>query len=211
MMNSNPEALTTTAPSACASARTACRHGARSALRESLADDHPVATLLDEHQAILGMLARLYALVSAGRDARPSRDCLVEIEALASRLIAVEPHHRREEQVLFPALEAHGVHGPPEVMVAEHVRLRALKHALHELVRRQLAGEDKRWAETRVTAETLIEMLRAHIAKEDGVLYPLALRVLGGPEAWAELRRRCDAIGYCCSRPGASSAAGPPR
>ena len=187
--------------------RTACQHGQHDApgvLRASLADDHPVATLLDEHQVILGHLRRVEELVSAARDTRPSRNILEELQHLASRLIGVEPHHQREERVLFPALEEHGVHGPPAVMAHEHVRLRALKHALADLVRRQLAGEEKVWAETRVTAETLVEVLRAHIAKEDGVLYPLALRVLADPAQWAEIRRRCDAIGYCCSHGGAT-------
>jgi hypothetical protein len=51
-------------------------------------------------------------------------------------------------------------------------------------------------------------MLREHIAKEDGVLYPLALRVIREPSTWAELRARCDAIGYCCPRAGSSLADG---
>ncbi len=200
-----PMRATPTAPTCTETA--ACRHGPQSsssALRASLPDEHPVATLLDEHQVILGHLARLEELVSAGRDARPDGSGLEQLERLAAHLIGAEPHHQREEQVLFPALQEHGVHGPPEAMASEHVRLRALKHALAELLRRQLAGEEKLWGETRATAETLIEMLRAHIAKEDGVLFPLALRVLREPALWAELRRRCDAIGYCCSRAGAS-------
>lgn len=194
-----------------APARTACQHGqpgSSGALRSSLPDEHPVATLLDEHQMILGHLAQLEELVSDGCDARPARAALEQLERLASHLIGVEPHHQREEQVLFPALQECGVHGPPEVMTSEHVRLRALKHALADLLRRQLAGEEKLWAETRATAETLIGMLREHIAKEDGVLYPLALRVLREPAVWAELRARCDAIGYCCSRPAPSPADG---
>lgn len=184
---------------------TPCRHAVPagpSAVRASLADDHPIATLLDEHQAILAKLARLVELV--GRTDVPERGGLEELAALAVHLIGVEPHHRREEQVLFPALEERGIHGPPEMMAFEHVRLRAMKHALRDLAELLLEGDRGLWPEARATAETLAQLLRAHIAKEDDILYPLALRVIRDPAVWAELRRRCDAIGYCCTHPGRS-------
>jgi hemerythrin-like domain-containing protein len=172
-------------------------------LRASLPDDHPVATMLDEHQAILGMLERLARLTAASASgARPARSELEELERVAEGLIGAEPHHQREEQVLFPALQERGVHGPPEAMASEHVRLRALKHTVHDLVRRMLSGSEDLWPQARAAAESLIEMLRSHIAKEDGVLYPMALRVIREPAVWAGLRRRCDAIGYCCHTAG---------
>lgn len=181
-----------------------CQHAspaASSALRASLPDDHPVATMLDEHQTILARLERLAGLCAA--PGAPARAELEELGQLAEHLIGAEPHHQREEQVLFPALQERGVHGPPEVMISEHVRLRELKHALQGLARQVLAGERGRWTELQATAEALVEMLGEHIAKEDGILYPLALRVIE-PGVWAELRVRCDAIGYCCPRAGAS-------
>jgi hypothetical protein len=49
-------------------------------------------------------------------------------------------------------------------------------------------------------ARALVGMLREHIAKEDNVLYPMAVRVIRDPAVWAELRRRCDEIGYCALR-----------
>jgi hypothetical protein len=187
---------------ACAGAWTPCREGGPSgavALRASLPDEHPVATLLDEHQVILSHLARLAELTAASTLPEPRAD-LEELAQLASRLIGAEPHHRREEEVLFPALQERGIHGPPEAMAFEHVGLRALKHELHEGAGRLLAGDPGAWPDVRITAATLIETLRAHIAKEDNVLYPLALRVIRDAAVWAELRRRCDAIGYCCGR-----------
>lgn len=203
-----------TSPDRNANPRSACQHAGQpgsGALRASLSDEHPLATLLDEHQVILSHLARLAELTLApALVTAPAlrRAVLEELLRLATKLIGVEPHHQREEQVLFPALEERGIHGPPEAMAAEHVRLRALKHALHDQARRLLAGGESLWPETCATAETLIEMLRAHIAKEDGVLYPLALRVIHEPSVWAELRRRCDAIGYCCPRAAAAACQG---
>lgn len=184
---------------------TSCQHACQpgsGTLRASLSDDHPVAVLLDEHQVILSHLARLAELTAS--PTVPERAELEQLTLLAARLIGVEPHHQREEQVLFPALQERGIHGPPEAMASEHVSLRALKHALDYHARRLLAGNRSAWPDARATAETLIEMLRAHIAKEDGVLYPLALRAIDDPSVWAELRRRCDEIGYCCTRASGS-------
>jgi len=197
-----------TAPdrSTTASAGAACQHACQpgsGTLRASLPDEHPIATFLDEHQVILSHLERL-AELTAAPTAPQQRAELEELARLASRLIGVEPHHQREEQVLFPALQELGIHGPTEAMASEHVRLRVLKHALDDLARRLLSGDRRAWPDARVTAEALVEMLRAHIAKEDGVLYPLALRVIHA-SAWAELRRRCDAIGYCCQVAGSQA------
>jgi len=185
---------------ASAGARSACQHACQpgpGALRASLPDGHPIATFLDEHQAILACLERL-AEIAAAPSVPERRAGLEELARLASHLIGVEPHHQREEQVLFPAMQERGIHGPPEVMASEHVRLRALKHALADFARRLLAGDRSAWHDAQATAEALIQMLRAHIAKEDGVLYPLALQAIHEPSVWADLRRRCDAIGYCC-------------
>jgi hemerythrin-like domain-containing protein len=155
-----------------------------------------IATLLDEHQGMLTRLDRLAALVApaAGSD----RAGLEEIRDLAAALIGAEPHHRREELVLFPALMERGVHGPPEVMAAEHVELRERKRALHDAAQRMLADGSENWSTIRTRARALIDFLRQHISKEDGVLFPMALQAIHEPSAWAELRRRCDAIGYCC-------------
>lgn len=97
--------------SASASARTACQHACQpgsGALRASLPDEHPIATFLDEHQVILSHLRRLAELTAA--PTVPERRAeLEELAHLASRLIGVEPHHQREEKVLFPALQERGI------------------------------------------------------------------------------------------------------
>lgn len=182
----------------------ACQHALHAVpigLRAGLPDEHPIARMLDEHQVFLGRLERLAELVAPSRPPE-QRGELEELQRVAGFLVGAEPHHQREEQVLFPALQEHGIFGPPEVMASEHVRLRALKGALHDLAGRVLAGDRGPWQDLRATAEALIEALRTHIAKEDVVLYPLALRVIRDPAVWEELRERCDKIGYCCPRSG---------
>lgn len=173
----------------------------RPALRARVPDGHVLATLMDEHQRLLAKLDRLELLVQRGSrtsDVAERPALLEEIRRIAAELIAAEPHHRREEEVLFPALERQGIRGPGAVMTAEHVELRTLKHALQDCALAALELDEVGWSEVCGVANALSHRLREHIFKEDNVLYPLAFNAIREPAVWAELARRCDEIGYCC-------------
>jgi hemerythrin-like domain-containing protein len=80
-------------------------------------------------------------------------------------------HHAKEECWLFPALEVAGVphqNGPLAVMLAEHEQGRGLIRALRE------APSTRRSALAREYAQ----LLRAHIDKENEILFELADAVL---------------------------------
>ncbi len=169
--------------------------GARDTFRSRLPANHVLAVLMDEHARILAQLDQLERLATD----LPSKGGMVfaRIEALGRELIGVEPHHQREEKVLFPALQAVGIDGPPSVMVLEHVEMRALEHQIVELAAKGTMGDTSAIAQLRGVAAALVSTLRAHIDKEDNILYPMALAAIAEP-AWAELSAQCDAIGYCC-------------
>jgi hemerythrin-like domain-containing protein len=80
-------------------------------------------------------------------------------------------HHAREERCLFPAMVAASVPnegGPIGVMIAEHDEGRTLVRELDAA-----DGGDR----ARIVRH-FVALLRAHIAKEDDVLFPLADAVL---------------------------------
>jgi hypothetical protein len=185
-----PQASATAAPQA---------SRARPALRERLSADHVLAVLMDEHQRLLARLERLEEILRTDASApEPRRTLLEELREIAAALLAAEPHHRREEEVLFPALRERGIDGPPAVMLAEHATLRERKQRLHCEVQQALAGEGPSWSPVVRAGLALSSLLREHIHKEDEVLYPLAHRVIADAAQWAEMKRRCDQIGYCC-------------
>ncbi len=171
-------------------------------LRAHLPNDHVLATLMDEHKHFLTKLARLELLIQAeilDPCVASERQTLAEIRALGDELVAAEPHHQREEEVLFPAVVAAGVAGPTHVMEAEHIDLRALKHAIQTKSANMLdTHATVSWDELRTDVSSVILLLRNHIHKEDEVLYPLAAELIQDPGAWSEMKARCDAIGYCC-------------
>ena len=74
--------------------------------------------------------------------------------------------------------------------------MRALKQKVRETAESMLATGVDDWPELRAVTSRLTLLLRDHIAKENEILYPAAVQMIEGPEAWAELKVRCDAIGY---------------
>jgi hemerythrin-like domain-containing protein len=96
------------------------------------------------------------------------------------RNFADKCHHLKEEQLLFPALEEHGIPrdgGPLGMMLAEHEEGRALVRAMAESLPR--AGVDpKVEAALKQNARAYLRLLREHIQKEDEVLFNIAEDVL---------------------------------
>jgi len=90
-------------------------------------------------------------------------------------------HHKKEESVLFPAMESAGVArqgGPLAVMLAEHEEGRRLTRAIRAAAEEMATGRPE-W-KTAVVQNALgyVALLRQHIAKENGVLFPMADRVI---------------------------------
>jgi DUF438 domain-containing protein len=162
--------------------------------------EHMVRVLVEEHEVLLGALRRLAALCDAiGREVDEKLDKVFtdELSELADTLLAAEPHHQREEDVLFPELEQLGIEGPPAVMRAEHVRLREDKATLRSLADRAASEPLAAWREQLMAvAPQLVAELSAHIEKENEILYPMALSELD-PALWSALGEAAQKIGPC--------------
>ncbi len=90
-------------------------------------------------------------------------------------------HHAKEEDVLFVALIDNGMpekQSPIEAMHMEHDQGRAHVRAMEEAAQKALQGEPGQGAIIAEHAKGYAALLRGHIEKEDGILYPLAERIL---------------------------------
>lgn len=171
-------------------------------LKKSLEPGHVIQTMICEHEKILGLLEEI---AQAGReisrlDRFPSdRSVFEQLRSATSHLIGAEPHHKREEDVLFPELERRGVHGPPMMMREEHKELRSMKARLADLAASVSEKNFQKFkGELGPVSRNLVTFLQNHIDKENHVLYPMALQVISAKEDWARMRLECDRIGYCC-------------
>lgn len=174
-------------------------------IKNSLKEGHPLHTLISEHEFILNFLQELEDLNSFFQKALSggnNKEELKKLENVAEHLVGAEPHHKREEEVLFPEIEKRGVLGPPDVMRQEHEKLREYKKELKNIVENfsemNIMDFKKKLKEV---SENLVLMLREHIGKENDILYPLALQAIPEENLWQEIKKKCDKIGYCCFTP----------
>lgn len=110
------------------------------------------------------------------------------------RNFADKCHHLKEEGLLFPALEEHGIPregGPIGVMLMEHEEgrgyVRAMAEALSAVKQQPEAGRPKLVG----NARAYVRLLREHILKEDDILFNMADDVLT-PEEQKELLREFE-------------------
>ncbi len=137
--------------------------------------------LVNEHKLILRMLAVLERnALRTGQgefgDYRFYLDAVDFIRNYADRF-----HHAKEEDILFEALVANGMpraNSPVAAMLMEHDHGRAYVRAMEEAATAALAGAPGQDALIAENALGYVALLREHISKEDGILYPLAERLL---------------------------------
>jgi len=169
----------------------------KSRLLEQLPREHLLRDLIAEHEQLLQRLDDLEALVEQLRTAPADWIPAIafRVRTIADYLLRAEPHHQREEEVLFPAMERLGVMMPCLVMRHEHEQLRALKRDLLDVASRPAADRDA----LAVPAATLVAELRAHIRKENEVLYPMAFSSITAAPEWERMRAEAAKFGACCT------------
>jgi hemerythrin-like domain-containing protein len=140
---------------------------------------------MGEHRRIEQVLGSLESyVVGIEQGLAPARATLADYAAFF-RGFADALHHGKEEDLLFQRMLERGMPrqtGPLAVMYHEHTLGRARVKTLRELGAGSgaLAPVEVELAVESSTA--FVELLRAHILKEDGILYPMAERLLTGPE-----------------------------
>ena len=105
-------------------------------------------------------------------------------------------HHGKEERHLFVRLEERGVRkagGPIGAMLREHEQGRALVRSVAEATPAAKSGEARARQSAAEGLLAYAELLRAHIAKENQGLFPLADQVLSA-EDQAELVAAFDRV-----------------
>ena len=138
----------------------------------------PIEDLKKEHDAVRMTLRILNAICNRFETAGTGFDTGHLDQLLTFFSVFVDKcHHGKEEQYLFPALEAAGVGnqgGPIELMLREHQQGRELVAAMRAAVSGLTAGDRAAASEFAKNAREYIQLLDQHIDKENNVLFPLA-------------------------------------
>lgn len=137
--------------------------------------DDPIETLLGEHRTILQVLDEVE------RESRRLETAAVLRESFWLDLLRFADdfdaglHHEKEERLLFPMLERAGLSstsGPTAVLRDEHLR----SHFWRNRIEQALRQRDR----TRLLAAagSYLDLTRAHVLKENQILFPLARRLI---------------------------------
>ena len=158
---------------------------------------HPLQTLAAENKAVAGIIGQTRETLDRLRGAKgPDRLAAVraQLGELVEELGQIERHYLKKENQLFPRLEAKGISGPSKVMWAVHDDIRAhvkdLRRAL-DLGDVDLIVRAGRW---------VLQEIADMVAKEEKVLFPLALETLDESD-WAAVKNGEEEIGYAWIAP----------
>jgi len=172
--------------------------------KPEIAPENPINILMEEHKILLQILEKLSILsnrVQQAKDASYLGEEISQMKQVADDLLDAEKHYLREENVLFPILEKHGIKEPPAIMWMEHNQIREKKKQLQNLLNNYSAMNFQEFkAQLTQTAQFLSSSLSSHVFKENNILLPTALRLFSEQE-FSDARREFDEIGYCSFTP----------
>ncbi|MEW5794979.1 MAG: hemerythrin domain-containing protein [Candidatus Zixiibacteriota bacterium] len=156
---------------------------------------NPTAILSDEHRVIEVVLTAVERLAEeALREGRLDRES-AEKAVDFIRSFADKCHHGKEENHLFAALIENGMTkegGPVGQMLYEHDQGRQFVAGMAGNIEAASGGDATAVRAFAHNAGGYVELLRAHIQKEDRVLFPMADRILSGDEQ----NRLLEAFGH---------------
>jgi hemerythrin-like domain-containing protein len=137
----------------------------------------PTEILKSEHRVIERVLDAVERFAARDRiDAESFRQAIDFLRNFADGC-----HHAKEENVLFPRMEAAGIPhegGPIGCMLDEHTHGRSLIARMAENVDPAARGDARARDALRAAASEYVDLLRKHIWKEDNVVSELADRAL---------------------------------
>lgn len=145
---------------------------------------HPINTLWRENRALETLIQDMQSKLSSGANAQSGlKDDL-------TRLMEIDRHYSKKENLLFPYLEQYGITAPPKVMWGVDDEIRdELKEVLKKLPSESAAQFAPR-------LEALFNRITEMIFKEENILFPMLIENLTQDE-WKIIADEVADLGYC--------------
>lgn len=158
---------------------------------------HPLHILIEEHRDILNRTKELRDLTGKIIARNYDSEDIRRLQSSIQYLDSLEAYFSKEENVLFPYLERHGLVQPPAIMWKEHDEVRNLRKKMKIEYENLKNGDPNKVNELAIT---ISELFTNHIYKEHKILFPSALKLLSKNE-WESIRVEFDEIGYFSFEP----------
>ncbi|MDG5789854.1 DUF438 domain-containing protein [Evansella sp. AB-P1] len=154
-------------------------------------EGHPVHTFMLENKEIDRMVNFTLALHLEQFKKEQTEEQLMKLQEDLTKLLTIDLHYSRKENLLFPYLEKYGIFGPTQVMWGVDDRIRdAIKNTVKML-------KDESWTKDELISsiQYIIDEVSEMIFKEENILLPMSLEHLTEDE-WLKIEREGDVIGY---------------
>lgn len=157
---------------------------------------HPVHTFRQENREIEKLIdERINPNLEAFKTSSSSEK-LKELNADFNRLLEIDKHYLRKENLLFPYMEKYGITAPPKVMWGVDDEIRALIKEAKGLIS-NFNGNPGQLADK---ASEAVNKVSDMIFKEENILFPMVLETLSEDE-WQKIAEESDELGYCLIEP----------
>ncbi|WP_085833100.1 DUF438 domain-containing protein [Clostridium merdae] len=144
---------------------------------------HPVNLLWRENRALEALVKEIRTRLSFGNSPSDLKDPL-------AKLMEIDRHYSKKENLLFPYLEQYGITAPPKVMWGVDDEIRdELKD-----IRKQLDSATAEQLKPRL--EALFNRIEEMIFKEENILFPMLTENLTQDE-WKVIASEVPEIGLC--------------
>ena len=144
--------------------------------------------LMEEHEVINRVLTALETEVAKAKAGKSTPGFYLDAADFIKGF-ADGCHHLKEEGVLFKYMEAAGIpaqNGPIAAMLSDHEEGREFTNKMRAAALRWQGGDNSAIADVIENAQGYTQLLRAHILKENTILFPLADRAIPA-EKYAEM------------------------
>lgn len=145
----------------------------------------PTEILMQEHRIIEQVLNCLEKISEEAKSNERLEREPIENALDFFKRFADQCHHGKEEDHLFPLAHERGIPkegGPIGQMLLEHTIGREAIRKMEDAIPTASEGDSSALASFLEGAQEYVQLLRAHIQKEDQVLFPMADRVLSSED-----------------------------
>ncbi|HHY81754.1 MAG TPA: DUF438 domain-containing protein [Clostridiales bacterium] len=157
---------------------------------------HPIHTFRLENRALERLMeySILPALENFEKD--DSNENVQMLLQHIQKLMEIDKHFSRKENILFPYLEKYDITGPPKVMWGVDDEIRAdIKECIYKIT-----GYNGNREEVAEAVRNVVHRVKEMIFKEENILFPMSLETLTEDE-WKKIERDSEEIGYCLVHP----------
>lgn len=160
----------------------------------NLPNDHPLSMLSSDHKENikkLRMLSCSLVALTNGVSLENIKDALKETQDYYTEL---DTHIRKEEEILFPTLEASGMQEHPQNLRDEHKNFRELLSKIIDILKNTPKQLDTlEVGEIKKSKDKFIADISNHIFRETYIFYPASLEFILDKREWEKIKE-----GFSC-------------